>query len=118
VEETDPVVPLCLHDAMPQAGEHPELLAPEPSILVGLNRLVEPSRQAQSLQLACLGLVEKVLRRAEDPGVVDAARRGVEGHHAHSCLGGSRSAEFPFGVRLKLEGLQISRAQGSYAYPT
>src|SRR3954447_3348294 len=68
-EEADPVVPLCLDDAVPQADEDPELLAPEPPMLAGLNRLVEPARQAQSLQLACRGLVEEVLRRAEGPGI-------------------------------------------------
>src|SRR3954469_2383832 len=72
-EEPEPVVLSLLHglhrDAVPEAHRRPELIAPEPAVLIGLDRLVEPARQAKSLQLPRLRLVEEVLRRAEDPGV-------------------------------------------------
>src|SRR3954452_3449408 len=58
-----------LHDTAPDTHGRSELLAPEPPVLIGLNGLVEPARQAKPFQLARLRLVEEVLRRAEDPGV-------------------------------------------------
>src|SRR5207253_10019605 len=72
-EEPEPVALSFLHgsrrDAVPDAQEHFELLAPEPSVLVGLDGLIEPARQAKSLQLPRLRLVKEVLRRAAAPRV-------------------------------------------------
>src|SRR3954468_8393069 len=68
-EEPDPVVLLPFDFAVPEADEGSELLAPEPSVLVGLDRLVEAARQAQPFELAGLVLVQEVFRRAEDTGI-------------------------------------------------
>src|SRR5436305_6484386 len=68
-EEPDPVGRTSVHDTMPDAEGHPELLAPEPSVLVGRDRLVEPVRQTQPFHLPGLRVAQEVLRRAEDPGV-------------------------------------------------
>src|SRR5436305_12384980 len=68
-EEPDPVVLLPFDFAVPEADEGSELLAPEPSVLIGLDRLVEAAGKTQPFELAGLVLVHEVFRRAEDTGI-------------------------------------------------
>src|SRR5262249_15920767 len=69
MEEPDPVVLFPLDFAVPESDGGSEFLAPDPSVLIGLDRLVEAAGQAQPFELSRLGLVHEVFRRAEDPGI-------------------------------------------------
>src|SRR4051812_18991890 len=77
VEEADPVARPLTDDSVPESEGDAELLAPDASVLIGRDRLVEAARQTQSFDLPRIWIVKEVLRRAEDPGVEVSLLRTV-----------------------------------------